>query len=201
MDSPSGIAVRPAKGLGLAVVEPDIGHQFAHQVGDGAEDAPTDAFTGDHAQPDLHLIQPGRIGGREMELHLGVALQPGSHRRRLMRREVIKDQMNLFSPLADYRLIQEAHELFAGVTGHAAALNFAGLDFQGGRQRHRPVLHVLHAVPFRLPGAQRQGRLGAIQGLDGGFLVHAEDRSFLWRIQVQAQDIFGLGLKIRIGAE
>ena len=137
MDSPPRIAVRPAKRLGLVVVEPDIGHQFADQVGNGSEDTPTDAVASGHAQPDFHLIQPGRVGGREMELHLRVTLEPGSQRRRLVRREVVPDQMNLFSPLADHRLIQEARKLFAGVTGYAAALNFARLDFQGRQQRTR----------------------------------------------------------------
>ena len=137
MDSPPRIAVRPAKRLGLAIVEPGIGRQFADQVGNGSEDTPTDAVASDHAQPDFHLIPPGRVGGREMELHLRVTLEPGSQRRRLVRREVVPDQMNLFSPLADHRLIQEARKLFAGVTGYAAALNFARLDFQGRQQRTR----------------------------------------------------------------
>lgn len=200
MNSPSRIAIRPTKGLRMAVVKPHVAEDLAHQVEDRAEDTPTDAGPADHAEPDFHLVQPGGIGGREMKLHVWMTLPPRLDRRRLVHREVIQNQVNLFPPLAPHRLVEEADELFPGVMRHAATLNFAGANLQGGQQGDRPAPGILDAVTFRLPRAQRQGRLGAIQGLDGRLLIHTEDHRLLRRVQVQPQDIFGLGFKVRIGA-
>src|SRR3989304_9776722 len=112
MNSPSGIAIRPAKGLGMAVVEPHVAEDLAYQVEDRPEDAATDAISADHAEPDFHLVQPGGIGGRKMKLHVRMTLLPGSHGRRLVRREVIQNQVNRFAPLAHHRLVQKTAELF-----------------------------------------------------------------------------------------
>src|SRR3972149_10028148 len=101
MYSLSRVAVRPAEGLGGAAVEPHVAQDLAHQVEDGPEDAPSDAISGDQAEPDFHLVPPGGIGGREMELHVRMTLPPGTHGRGLARREVIQNQVNLLPPLAD----------------------------------------------------------------------------------------------------
>ena len=57
--------------------------------------------------------------------------------------------------------------------------------------RHGAAPTVLH----------REARLGAIQGLDLAFLIHAEDEGMLGRVQLQAYDILHVLLEVRIPAE
>src|SRR6266446_4809597 len=68
--------------------------------------------------------------------------------------------------------------------------------------RTSPVLVLKAAysktVPFRASRGQRQNRILAIQGLDGGFFIHAEHRGMRWRVQVQPNNVGGLLLKMRI---
>jgi hypothetical protein len=60
--------------------------------------------------------------------------------------------------------------------------------------------HVLDRLPFRPGGLQRQRRLGAIQSLDRRLLVDAENCCVLGGMQVQTQDVFGLGFKVGVRA-
>lgn len=76
------------KGLGVAVVKTDVIHDLVGQIRYGVKNAAADAVAGDHPQPDFHLIQPGGVGWREMELDLGVPCRPSFHCRGLMSREV-----------------------------------------------------------------------------------------------------------------
>jgi len=161
MDSVSQVAVRPAEGLGGAVIEPHVAQDLAHQVEDGAEDAPAEAISGDKAEPDFHLVPPRGIGRCEMELHVRMTLAPGAHGRGLVRREVVQNQVNLFPSLAHHSLVQKPHKRFTGVTGHAAAVHFAGVNLQGGQQGDGSVAHILHTVPLGFPA--RKAKAGWVR--------------------------------------
>jgi hypothetical protein len=56
----------------MAVVQPDVGHDFVTQVGCRVKDATTEAIPRDHTQPDLHLVQPRGVGGGEVQMNIGV---------------------------------------------------------------------------------------------------------------------------------
>src|SRR2546429_2456478 len=72
------------------------------------------------------------------------------------------------------------------------------LGVEGGIQRQGAVTKVLKAVPFCASRGQRQNRILAIQGLDGGLFIHAEHRGMRRRVQIQTNNVGGLLLKIRI---
>ena len=44
----------------------DVPHQFSPQVGDGGEDAACDDVTLDLGEPQLDLVEPGRVSRREV---------------------------------------------------------------------------------------------------------------------------------------
>ena len=50
----------------------NVAHQLARQVTNGSKDAAGDHLALDSSEPDLDLIQPGRIRGGEVEMHVGV---------------------------------------------------------------------------------------------------------------------------------
>src|SRR6185312_7691162 len=57
---------------------------------------------------------------------------------------------------------------------------------------------VLKAVPLGPPRGERQDRIEAIQSLDGGLLIHAENSCMLRRMQVQTNNVRGLLLEVRV---
>ena len=55
--------------------------------------------------------------------------------------------------------------------------------------------------PSRVARLVAQDRCGAVQGLDLGFLVHADPDRLLGRIQVETADVADIGVKLGIGGE
>ena len=58
---------------------------------------------------------------------------------------------------------------------------------------------VLEAVSLGATGRQRQNGIAAVERLNRGLLIHAEDGGMLRRIQIQADDLRRLLLEIGIG--
>jgi hypothetical protein len=54
---------------------------------------------------------------------------------------------------------------------------------------------------FGQPGAQREHRLGAVESLDLGFLVHAQHKGAIGRVHVEPDDVAHLLDEQRIGRE
>ena len=162
------------------------------------KDAAPDAVTRDHSQPDLDLVQPGGLGGGEMEGHVAVLFGPSLHGGTFVNREVVQDHMDGLPPMTDHGLIQEPHKLLTGVAWRTSPYHLAAVHLQSGKQRNGPVSHVLDRLPFRPGRLQRQRRLCAVQSLDRRLFVDAKNRCVLRRMQVQTQDVFGLGFKVRI---
>ena len=72
----------------------DIPHQFSPQVGDGSEDAPRDDVTFDLGEPQLDLVEPGRVSRREVQVDRRMASQELGDLLGFVRRQVISDHMD-----------------------------------------------------------------------------------------------------------
>ena len=70
-------------------------HEFAREVLDGGEDPASDHLSLDSGEPDLDLIQPGRIGRRKVQFHLRMTFQKGSYFAGLMGRQVVDNDVDL----------------------------------------------------------------------------------------------------------
>ena len=53
-------------------VRPNVALEHASQIRNGGEDPACDDVALDAGKPDLDLIQPGRVSGRELQMHIGV---------------------------------------------------------------------------------------------------------------------------------
>ena len=82
--------------------------------------------------------------------------------------------------------------------GTEAVRHFAGRDLQGREQVEDAVPPIVVRVAHRPAGAQRQGRLRALQRLNRGLLVDTEDDGVLGRLEVEPDDIGDLGGEGRI---
>ena len=117
----------------------------------------------------------------------------------LVSREVVGDHMDLFAArLVDHDVGEEGDELRRGMSLGGLAQHLAGLGVEGGIERQGAVTEVLKAMAFRPARGERQDRILAIQSLNMRLFIDAEHRRMRRRVQIQANDVGRLLLKVRI---
>ena len=87
------------------------------------------------------------------------------------------------------------------VLGVAGAGDLAGRDLQRGVEAGGAVALVVVGHPLRLARLDRQRRLGAVQRLDLGLLVHAQHQRALGRVEVEPDDVDDLLDQLRVRGE
>ena len=92
------VPIVPADRFRLFVVVTNVFPDPARQVGDGREDAAGQQIALDLGEPEFHLVQPRRVGGREVQPHLLMCDQECAHRFVLMRRQIVEDDVNFVRP-------------------------------------------------------------------------------------------------------
>ena len=113
--------------------------------------------------------------------------------------EVVEDDVDLLAGgLTGDEILEEGDEFLAGVVADGLAQNGSGLGVQGGVQRQSAVSNVLEAMSLGSPWGERKNRVLAVKGLDGRFLIHAEDGRMLRRVDIQAEDVGGLALEVGV---
>jgi len=86
------------------------------QIGNGREDASSDQIAFDLGEPQLDLVEPGRVRGREVQMNVRMAGEEGSNALRLVRGEIVSNDVNFLAPrLVDHKVGQERDELGRGV--------------------------------------------------------------------------------------
>ena len=68
---------------------------LAHQIRDAAERAPLDGTLAEQTEPPLHLVQPGRVGGREVQVEARPRSQPPPDLGVLVRRVVVQHEVDV----------------------------------------------------------------------------------------------------------
>ena len=99
------------------------------------------------------------------------------------------------------QLCQERQELGVAFPRGAAGQDGAIQDVERGEQVGRAVAHIVVGLPSGNPRAQRQHRLGPIEGLHLGLLVHTEHQRFIGRMQVDAHDVAQLFHEVGVATE
>ncbi len=177
----------------------DIPHELPVEIFGGGEDATGDDVTLDFREPQFHLIEPRGIRGREMQPHSRVCLQKLGDPRGFVRREVVRNDMDLQARgLIGDEVHQEGDELLGSVSVGRLAKDFARLRIERSVQGERAVSVIFEAMPFRPPRRQRQHRILSVQRLDRGVLIHTKHGRMLRRIQIQPDDIGRLRLEVRV---
>jgi hypothetical protein len=69
------VGVLPPKGSCSFGVSANVTHELAGEIFDGGENSASDDLSFDTGEPDFHLVQPGRIGGCEVQLNARMGLQ------------------------------------------------------------------------------------------------------------------------------
>src|SRR6185503_9685635 len=88
------VAIGPADWPRCFVVAMDISTNLASQVGDGGKDAARQQVPLDLREPEFDLVEPGRIGWCEVQLHVRMLEHEGAHGLGLVRREIVRNDVN-----------------------------------------------------------------------------------------------------------
>ena len=127
---------------------------------------------GEVPEPALDQVQPGRGRRREMQVEPGMFTQPRFHIGVFVRRVIIDNEVDL----QPYRHLlfdgfQKIQELVMAVFGDTRSDDLSRGDLQSGEQSGGAIALVVvrHGFPAAL--LHRQGRLGAVQRLDGSFFI------------------------------
>ena len=128
MNALLGVLVRPPEGVAIPVVESDVTHQLAPQIGRRGEDPAGNEIALDFAEPDLHLVEPRAVGRRVVDLDRRVGCEPVPDRPGLMRREIVADEVDLPpSWLGREDLIEKGEEGGTGMPFGGHAIDMAGV--------------------------------------------------------------------------
>src|SRR5438132_2769128 len=127
-DAMRRVVVTPLDRLRVAIGGADVAHQLSAQVSGGGEDASCDNVTLQLLEPELDLVEPGRVSGREVQPHVGMQAQEVLDPAGLMRGEVVEDDVDLAAAgMRGNQAAEKSHELFAGVSCRGPAEHLAGL--------------------------------------------------------------------------
>lgn len=182
--------LHPDKGLRLYIVKADVFLDRRSQIRYAGKSSSPDPFPSQFTKPPLDQIQPRRTRGRKMKMEPGVFGQPVLNVGVSMRSVVVQDQMEILVrgsfPIQNFHELQK---LLVAVAGIACSDDGPLQNVQGGKEAGR-------AVPFVVVGHRpattffhRQARLGSVQGLNLGFLIHAQNHGLIRGIQVKADHV------------
>jgi len=144
-------------------------------------------------EPDFDLVQPGRVGGGEMDVVARSGRKPSLHVRMFVSPVIVYDKMDVQVLWNIGINIPEKLEiLLMPVTAFALAQHFARRGVQRREQRGRPMTDIIMRSAFGISDTQRQQRLRSLQGLNWTLLVHAQHQGVVGRIQVQSHNVANL---------
>ncbi len=126
----------------------NVAHQFLLKVFDRREDPSSDDIALNLGEPELDLVQPGRVRRRKMQTHRRVRLQKLGHPLGLVRREIVRNHMDLLARgLMGHEVRQERDELLGGVAVGCLAQDLARLGIERGIEGERAVSVVFEPMP------------------------------------------------------
>src|SRR5688572_23386233 len=110
------IPIGPADRLRILVVLRDVAPSLPREVRQRREDAAGQQVAFDFRKPEFHLIDPRGIRRREVQMHARIRVKERLDPFRLVRSQVIDDDVDLTSPwLRGYDVAEKLDKGIAGV--------------------------------------------------------------------------------------
>jgi len=192
---------QPAEGFGKPVVGSyEVIDALAYLLNRGKAGG-SESRTAEDAEPDFDLVEPTGMGGREVEVDIGVASEPGIVFG-FVGVEVVEDNMELLIRVGGNDMVHKGQEFFSPAPLGMHASDLASPDFKSSKQGSRSMPLVLMTLTAdSLAIGQSQVALRPLQSLDTGLLIHTEDNRVLrWR-QIEANDFRGFGDELGVCAD
>ena len=122
-----GIAIDPPNWVGGLVVLADVAHELALEVWHRGEDTSGDHVALDLGEPELDLIEPGRVGGGEVQVDIAVLCKELADLLGLVGCQVVGDHVDLLAPaLVGHDVAEEGDELCRGGAPRRLSQDLAG---------------------------------------------------------------------------
>ena len=172
------------------------------QIPDAAEAAATDGPLSNRSKPAFHLIEPGRIGGRVVDVETWPGGEPDAHFGVFVGGVVVHDQVHVqlrWNSRIDP--FEKAEKLLMAVARLAVGEDGSGGDVESGKERGGAMADIIVGDAFQITQSQGQHRLRPAQRLDLRFLVHGQHHGVIRRVQVETHDVAHLLHKKGIGGE
>ena len=160
------------------------------------------SLPGELREDPLDGVHPRGRGRGDVEGPVGTALQPRVDFGRLVRRDVVEDDVHRGfgrDPRGD--MIEEGEELLRAVPFDRPADDLAGGGVQGRQPAGRAVPPGVVRPRLGMARCHGQGRLRPSACLDLRFLVHREDDGMVGRVDVEADDVADLDRELRVARD
>src|ERR1700704_6399172 len=194
--------ISPFDRSGGFVVMTDVTKDFSSEIIDGGKDASPDDMPLNFCEPDFDLVKPGRVGGCKMNAELRMIGQKVVDEFGFMGRKIIRDDMDLASAgLGGHYTGKKVHKLAARMASSGLAKDFAASGIKGSIKRKGSVAVILKTMSLGPAWRKRQNRIQAVQGLDSSLFVYAKDGGMIRRVQIEADNVGCLLLKVWILAK
>ena len=182
----------PLEGRGGRVVGLDKGVDGLAQLPDRGEAGAFEGAPGEDREPDLDLVEPGRMGRGEVEVDVLVA-GPPAIALGLVGPQVVEDDVDLLVGIAGDHLVHEVEELGAPPAPGVLGLDLAGGDLERREQGGRAAASVLVRLTVeRAAVGQLEIALRPLERLDRWLLVDRRDDRVVRRREVEADDAAAL---------
>ena len=175
-----------------------VGDRVA-QLLDAGKAAMADDIDSQVAEEALDHVHPRAAGRRKVHVEPRVLGQPCPNLRMLVGRVVVDDQVQGHITRAlTIDVLQKPQPFNVRVSGRRLADNLAVEIRQCGEKGERAVPNIVVCLSADMPHPQRQPGLRSLQSLALTLLVAAQNQRFFGRIEVEADDVPELRLKVRI---
>ena len=135
----------------MLVVRRDVAANLPSKVGERFEDAASEQVAFDLAKPEFHLVEPGRVGGREMQVDRRMRRQKRVDGLRLVGGQVVNNDMDGPSGMRRHDIAEELNKRRAGMARHGLTHDLARARVQRRVQRERAMPEMLEAVTLCAP--------------------------------------------------
>src|SRR5437879_11474314 len=186
----------------MLVVEAQVLPDRAFQLAGAPMRAAPDLFESQSREPPFDQVDPRGAGGGEVDMKARPLRQPAFDRRGFVRAVVIHDQMHVeIRGHVGGDGVEKYAELPSAMAAMTLPDDLAAGYVERRKQRGRSMAYVVVRPALDLPRAHRQQGLSAIERLDLRLLIHAQDQSLGWRVQIQSHDVAHLFHEQRVGRE
>jgi len=151
--------------MGVVVLNEVI--DFCGQVLDAPESSPSNHLLSDQVEPDLHLVKPGGIGRRQMDVKARMQGQPALHPGMLMSGVVVDNQMDIETfRNVGIDLFEEVEIVLVTMAPLAPSDDSALGDVKSGVEGQGSVPDIVVSHALLVSQAHVQNRLSPVQGLN-----------------------------------
>ncbi len=180
----------PHKGFRVGIGGRQKGVDCRNQLWNALEATSPNAFFREVSEPPLHEVEPGRTGGREVQVKSRMATQPRLHFDLGMCPVVIQYQVqgNTLRELP-VQMTQETQELLVPVSWETLSDHPPVQEIESREECCDPVPLVVMSHGSATAFLHGQPGLSALERLNLALFVHAQDNCLVGRIEIESNNI------------